>query len=64
MTTVKSTSKYELNKAEAGSPANGLYNLTRLSDNEISNWFDNETVFDLVLASKEKFDKLCDEIFQ
>jgi len=49
--------------AQAGSPANGLSNVVRLSDHEISVWFDSDTAKTLLNASEEEFNQMCDELF-
>ena len=54
---------YEVFTAQPGSPANGLSNIIRLSDNETTIWFDEETTKDLLTCPIAEYDKKCAELF-
>lgn len=63
MKTLKVSANYELSQAMPGSPALGLSILCRLSDHEVSDWFDNETAEELKSLSDEEFDQECANYF-
>ena len=63
MKTVRRTSKYRMVTAQPGSPANGLSNIIRLSDNETALWFDAETANELLAMDENEFNDNCDNHF-